>query len=217
MLNATAVRVGACLAGAMVGVFLLVAVPGCQWGDGAALLPPDMSAIEATLDDGVLTARVKAALLLSPLAGSTAIAVDVIKGAVLLSGPVDDETQAELALFVVANVPGVVRVESILLTPAQARASDAGQRKLLDVGTARASFMRSGTLVLMPGADRQEPIFLQRPVADRADMASEADKVVVQQANGLSGSSASFATRSRAMLYGVLGIATVHDELLIKR
>lgn len=210
MLNATAVRVGACLAGAMVGVFLLVAVPGCQWGDGVALLPPDITAIEATLDDGVLTARVKAALLLSPVIGSTGIGVDVIKGAVLLSGPADDATQVELALFVVTNVPGVVQVESILLTRAQALALQAGQGKVLDVDAARASFMRSGGLILMPGAGRQEPIFLQRPVAD------EAGGVVVQT-NGVSHSSASFATRSRAMLYGVLGIASVHDELLIKR
>jgi hypothetical protein len=210
MLNATGIRVGTCLAGAMVGVFLLVAVPGCQWGGGVALLPPDVAAIEATLDDSALRARIETALLLSPVIGSTRIAVDVIKGAVLLSGPADDPTQVELALFVVTNVPGVVRVESILLTRAQAPAPDAVQHH---VGAARASFMRSGTLIRMPDPDGAEPTLLQHPVADGAD---EAENVVVQ-ANGLSGSSASFATRSRAMLYGVLGIASVNDELLIKR
>ena len=210
MLNATGIRVGTCLAGAMVGVFLLVAVPGCQWGGGVALLPPDVAAIEATLDDSALRARIETALLLSPVIGSTRIAVDVIKGAVLLSGPADDPTQVELALFVVTNVPGVVRVESILLTRAQAPAPDAVQHH---VGAARASFMRSGTLIRMPDPDGAEPTLLQHPVADGAD---EAENVVVQ-ANGLSGSSASFATHSRAMLYGVLGIASVHDELLIKR
>lgn len=211
MMNSTAFRVGACLAGAMVGVFLLVTVPGCQWDEGAALLPTGpIAAIEATLDDGVLRARIETALLLSPVIGSTRIAVDVIKGAVLLSGPADDATQVELALFVATNVPGVVRVESILLTRAQALEPHVGQGQVLDVDAARASFMRSGGLILMPGAGREEPIFLQRPVAD------EADGVAVQ-ANGLSNSSASFATRSRAMVYGVLGIASVHDELLIKR
>lgn len=213
MLNATGIRVGTCLAGAMVGVFLLVAVPGCQWGGGVALLPPDVAAIEATLDDSALRARIETALLLSPVIGSTRIAVDVIKGAVLLSGPADDPTQVELALFVVTNVPGVVRVESILLTRAQAPAPDAVQHQAIDVGAARASFMRSGTLIRMPDPDGAEPTLLQHPVADGAD---QADNVVVQ-ANGLSGSSASFATRSRAMLYGVLGIASVNDELLIKR
>lgn len=203
MLNTTAFRMGACLAGAMVGVFLLVAVPGCQWGDGVALLPPDIAAIEATLDDGVLTARVKAALLLSPVVGSTAIAVDVIKGTVLLSGPTHDQTQAELTLFVVSNVPGVVRVESILLTRAQALAADAGQRKALDVGAARASFLRSGSIAPTTGLDRPAPISLQRPVAVEADGLSD-------------GSRASFATRTRAMLYVALGIASVHDELLVK-
>lgn len=208
MLSTTAARLGACLAGALVGVFLIVAVPGCQWGSGATLLPPGIAAIETTLDDSVLTARVKAALLLSPVVGSTGIAVDVVKGAVLLSGPTEDATQSELALFVVTNVPGVVRVESILLTRSEARASDAGQREALDTGAARASFMRSGTLILMQGPERPDPVFLQSPVAD--------DGVV--EAHGFSdGSSASFATRSKAMFYGVLGIASVHDELLIKR
>lgn len=214
MLNTTAVRVGVCLAGAMVGVFLLVAEPGCQWGDGVALLPTDrLAAVEATLDDSVLSARIEAALLLSPVVGSTRIAVDVIKGAVLLSGPADDPTQVELALFVVTNVPGVVRVESILFTRAQAPAPDAEQSQTVDVGAARASFMRSGTLIRMPSPDGAQPTLLQRPVADGVD---EAD-ILVMQVNGLSGNSASFATRSRAMLYGVLGIAAVHDELLIKR
>ncbi len=208
MFNTTAARLGACLAGALVGVFLIVAVPGCQWGGGAMLLPPGVTAIEATLDDSVLTARVKAALLLSPVAGSTGIAVDVIKGAVLLSGPTEDATQSELALFVVTNVPGVVRVESILVTRAQARASDAGQREALDTGAARASFMRSGTLMPMQGPESPVPRFLQSPVADGG----------VDQVDGFAdGSSASFTARSRAMFYGVLGIASVHDELLIKR
>ncbi len=168
MLNATGIRVGTCLAGAMVGVFLLVAVPGCQWGDGVALLPPDLAAIEATLDDGVLKARVKAALRHSALAGSTAIAVDVVKGAVLLSGSADEPTQVERALFVVTNVPGVVRVENMVLTRAQALASLAGQSRVVDVEAARASFMRSGTLMRMPAANGAEPIFLRRPLGDVA-------------------------------------------------
>ena len=208
MFNTTAARLGACLAGALVGVFLIVAVPGCQWSDGAALLPPVITAIETTLDDSVLMARVKAALLLSPVVGSTGIAVDVIKGAVLLSGPTDDATQSELAVFVVTNVPGVVRVESILVTRAETRASDAGQPEALDTGAARASFMRSGTLILMQGPEMPDTLFLQSPVADDG---------VVPTNGSADGSSASFATRSRAMLYGVLGIASVHDELLIKR
>lgn len=210
MLNATGLRVGTCLAGAMVGVFLVVAVPGCQWGGDETPRPPDIATIEATLDDSVLRARIEAALLLSPVVGSTRIAVDVVQGAALLSGAADDPVQVELALFVVTNVPGVIRVESILLTRAQAQSSAAGNGDVLDVGAARASFVRSGTLIPMPGADRAEPIFLQHPVADAADG-------VAVQTDGLPGSSASFATRSRAMLYGVLGIASVHDELLIKR
>lgn len=208
MLNATAVRVGACLAGAMVGVFLLVSVPGCQWGDGVALLPPDIAAIEATLDDGVLRARIEAALLLSPVIGSARIAVDVIKGAVLLSGPADDPTQVELALFVVTHVPGVVRVESILLTRAQTQESDAGQRKAVDVAVARAGFLRSGTLDATGDTGRAELSSpLQRPLADATMAASDPGD----------GANASYGTRIRAMVFAALGIATVHDELLIKR
>lgn len=208
MLNATAVRVGACLAGAMVGVFLLVAVPGCQWGDGVALLPPDIAAMEATLDDSVLRAHIETALLLSPVIGSTRIAVDVIKGAVLLSGPADDPTQVELALFVVTHVPGVVRVESILLTRAQALATDAGQRQAVDVAVARAGFVRSGALgPIGDNNGRAQPSPLQRPLADGALEASGPGD----------GASAGHGTRIRAMVYSALGIATVQDELLIKR
>ncbi|EJE53682.1 putative periplasmic or secreted lipoprotein [Acidovorax sp. CF316] len=160
MLNTTAVRVGVCLAGAMVGVFLLVAVPGCQWGDGVALLPTDrLAAVEATLDDSVLSARIEAALLLSPVIGSTRMAVDVIQGATLLSGPADDPTQVELALFIVSNVPGVIRVESILVTRAQDRESGAGPRKAPDVAGARAGFALSGTPgpIEGPGAPQASP------------------------------------------------------------
>ncbi len=207
MLNTSTSRVGACLAGAMVGVFLLVAVPGCQWGDGLALLPPDMAAIEATLDDGVLRARIETALLLSPVVGSTRIAVDVVRGAALLSGAADDPVQIELALFVVTNVPGVIRVESILLTRAQARASAAGQREVLDVAVARAGFVRNGTIGRLEGPAGAQPSPLQPPLAGQAGEAG----------GPADGAQASYATRIRALVYAALGIASVHDELLIKR
>jgi hypothetical protein len=201
MLNTTALRVGACLAGAMVGVFLLVAVPGCQWGDGVALLPTDrLAAVEATLNDSVLRARIETALLLSPVIGSTRMAVDVVQGAVLLSGSAEDAMQVELALFVVADVPGVIRVESTLVTRAQDRESGAGQRKAPDVAGARAGFVGSAT----PGP-------FEGPGGPQLSGGA------VEANDSADGASASYTTRIRAMVYAALGIASVHDELLIKR
>eukprot|EP01034_Spumella_vulgaris_P032153 gene32153-39709_t len=53
---------------------------------------------DAGLKAGVLTSRVKAALLLSPVQNSAYIGVDVRQGVVLLSGRVDDATQRDLAV-----------------------------------------------------------------------------------------------------------------------
>lgn len=207
MLNTTVFRVGACLAGAMVGVFLLVAVPGFQWGHGTALVPPDIAPVEVAQGDGVLKARIEASLRLSPVVGSTRITVDVAKGAVLLSGPMDDPTQAQLALFVVANMPGVIRVESILSTRAQDQASDAAQRDVLDVEAARAGFLRNGTLGQAERPGGSEPTPLQAPPGSETGKASRlADSARASHATGI-----------RAMVHGALGIASVHDEQPVKR
>ena len=60
-----------------------------------------------TLDDGVITARVKSALLSDPGVKSFYIAIVTRKGQVQLSGYVDNQTQIDRAIVVAQGVEGV--------------------------------------------------------------------------------------------------------------
>jgi len=67
------------------------------------------------LDDSVITARVKAALLKDPVVSALAVSVETSKGTVLLSGFVDSEGQLRRAQEIAAGVPGVVTVRNGLV------------------------------------------------------------------------------------------------------
>jgi hyperosmotically inducible protein len=60
-----------------------------------------------TLDDGVITAKVKSALLSDPGVKSFDIAIVTRKGQVQLSGYVDNQTQMDRAIHVAQGVEGV--------------------------------------------------------------------------------------------------------------
>lgn len=62
------------------------------------------------LDDGVITAKVKSALLADPSVKSFDIAVVTRKGGVQLSGFVDNQTQIDQALAIAGKVEGVATV-----------------------------------------------------------------------------------------------------------
>jgi len=66
------------------------------------------------LEDSVITARVKAALLKDPSVKTLAVSVETYKGTVLLSGFVESESQARRAAEIAAGVRGVVHVKSNL-------------------------------------------------------------------------------------------------------
>jgi osmotically-inducible protein OsmY len=59
------------------------------------------------IDDGVITTRVKTALLKDDTTPGTAIKVETFKGVVQLSGFVDTAFQKERAATIAAAVPGV--------------------------------------------------------------------------------------------------------------
>jgi osmotically-inducible protein OsmY len=59
------------------------------------------------IDDGVITTRVKTALLKDDTTPGTAIKVETFKGVVQLSGFVDTPVQKERAATIAAAVPGV--------------------------------------------------------------------------------------------------------------
>ena len=67
------------------------------------------------IDDSVITARVKAALLKDPVVSALAVSVETHKGTVVLSGFVESEGQQRRAAEVAAAVQGVVTVKNGLV------------------------------------------------------------------------------------------------------
>ncbi len=66
------------------------------------------------IDDSVITAKVKAALLKDPVVSGFAVSVETYKGVVLLSGFVQNDNQARRAAEIASGVPGVVTVKNAL-------------------------------------------------------------------------------------------------------
>lgn len=67
------------------------------------------------LGDGVITVKVKAALLKDPVVSAFAVSVDTYKGTVQLSGFVNSEQQVRRAAQVAAGIDGVVDVKNNLI------------------------------------------------------------------------------------------------------
>ena len=67
------------------------------------------------MSDSILTAKVKAAMLKEPELKSLDVSVETLRGEVLLSGFVKDETQREKAMKVAVGVNGVASVKDALV------------------------------------------------------------------------------------------------------
>jgi hyperosmotically inducible periplasmic protein len=67
------------------------------------------------VDDSVLTAKVKAALLKEPTLKSLDVSVETLRGEVLLSGFVTDQSQKDKAMKVAVSVSGVTSVKDALV------------------------------------------------------------------------------------------------------
>ncbi len=183
----------------------LLLLQSCKRADGMTTWTPASPTPVAYLEDSVLTSRVKAALLLSPVVRSINIGVESHQGVVLLSGMVADPTQRDLAVFVALNVPGVTRVDS---------------------------FMFSTPIAPAPGnshsADPPAPLLLQhqreydrapRPVPAASDGPQAAQPMAPEGATGTVAAMAPPSPLRRWIrtTYGVLGISSIQDELQIKQ
>ncbi len=104
-----------CLSGAFLGALAMVSLQGCRRTDMVSTWVPPSPASTVYVADGVLESRVRAALILSPVQRSIDIQIESHQGAVLLSGTVADKTQMDLAVFVAQTVPGVNRVDSLMI------------------------------------------------------------------------------------------------------
>jgi len=69
---------------------------------------------DSFVNDGVITAKIKAALINDPVVSALDVSVDTDKGVVLLSGFVDNKNQAQRALEIATAVTGVKTVKSNL-------------------------------------------------------------------------------------------------------
>ena len=86
------------------------AIPGVKGIDNKMTIKETPTTVGNKVDDGVVTTRVKAALLADERIKSLDIAVVTRKGEVQLSGFVNNETQIDSALQVARGVEGVSHV-----------------------------------------------------------------------------------------------------------
>ena len=85
-------------------------VEGVKGVENAMSLMVGKATVGGTIDDGVVTAKVRSALLSDSGVKSTDIAVVTRKGEVQLSGYVDDQAQINRAIHVARGVEGVQSV-----------------------------------------------------------------------------------------------------------
>lgn len=95
------------LAGAMT-----IFAAGCNKPQDATGTPPPSTTVGTEIDDSVVTARVKSALLADPDVKSFEFKVETRKGEVQLSGFVDDQTKIDRAIAVTRGVAGVKNIDS---------------------------------------------------------------------------------------------------------
>jgi hyperosmotically inducible protein len=95
------------LAAGLLTALMAVCVVGCT------STPTEPSAEEA-IEDGVVTAKVRAALTEDPVTGAHAIKVETFKGTVQLSGYVETPEARNRALKVTRSVDGVKQVRDAL-------------------------------------------------------------------------------------------------------
>jgi hyperosmotically inducible periplasmic protein len=93
----------------------LILVSGCdtQKADTRATAPattPVTTSVGTEIDDGIVTAKVKSALLADPDVKSFDLKVETRKGEVMLSGFVRNQTQVDRAILVARRVEGVKAV-----------------------------------------------------------------------------------------------------------
>jgi hyperosmotically inducible protein len=87
---------------------LLVLVPGCnsQHADSGTPAPATVS-VGTGIDDGIVTTRVKSALLADPEIKSFDLKVETRSGEVMLSGFIGNQAQVDRAIGVARGVEGV--------------------------------------------------------------------------------------------------------------
>jgi hyperosmotically inducible protein len=89
-------------------------VEGVKEVENKIALRTDKASVGNKVDDGIITAKVKSALLADPNVKSLDIAVVTRKGEVQLSGFVDNQTQIDEATAIVNKIEGVTKIDNEL-------------------------------------------------------------------------------------------------------
>lgn len=122
------------LSGALLGALAVMSLQGCKRIEMATPKVPAKPSPTAYVDDSVLTSRVRAALLRSPVVNSFNIGIETHEGVVLLSGMAVNTTQIDLAVFVAQTVPGVNSVDSFMFSSGLAAAETTEKAYSVDPG-----------------------------------------------------------------------------------
>ena len=109
------IRMRSSVLNATVGAVLAVSVAGCNKPQEVTGTPAPKTTVGTEIDDTVVTARVKAALLADAAVKSYGFKVDTSKGEVQLSGFVDTMAQKNRAGEIARNVQGVQFVTNNLI------------------------------------------------------------------------------------------------------
>ena len=91
---------------------MTILIAGCNKPQVATGTLPPGTTIGTELDDSVVTARVKSALIADPDVKSYGFKVETRKGEVLLSGFVDNQTLVDRAIAVTRGVEGVKSIDN---------------------------------------------------------------------------------------------------------
>ena len=83
-------------------------------GDTSAAAADAANSVGAEIDDGVITTKVKSALLADDTVKGLDINVDTAQGVVRLSGAVDSQAQVDMATQIAKGVEGVKDVQNEL-------------------------------------------------------------------------------------------------------
>ncbi|QLA80241.1 BON domain-containing protein [Acidovorax sp. JMULE5] len=197
------------LSSALLGALAVMSLQGCKRIELVTDWTLAAPSPTAYLEDSVLTSRVRAALILSPVVNSFNIGVESHQGVVLLSGMAADPTQIDLAVFVAQTVPGVNSVDSFMFSTGVAPNPTLGKSYVPDPDTLRNQ--RSLGNVSHPesaGQDGAPPALppvgmaLSHPLALETGLPADNER---KQSGWVH------------LAHSVLGIRSIQEELLIKQ
>ncbi len=113
-------RLGLLVVSTTLAGLMTVFISGCEKPQMANETPPPRTTVGTVIDDSVVTASTKSALLSDPAIKSFDLQVETRKGEVQLSGFVDNQAQVDRAIAVTRGVAGVKDIDNKLALKGEA-------------------------------------------------------------------------------------------------